>query len=343
MKNYADTAADWYLKRTDNAEAVLEQHPEIRQIYEGCRADIERVLAETEYFHGSGSHQYVKGEEKPVDKLSPILKAGLVPHDDLLSETFVGRKIPSVSMCQQRQYARVYADLAMPEGQKLDYEYGSRRFWWWYFGAKMDVASKLEVLKDPKKRKLAIINIWNLYISKLFVQRNLSPKWSSAKNIWNNSVYRLLASHPDWDKMLKSKGQEPSQDFEEEATTWLDRYVRPKRKGSKKSLWKMKWRTIMLNEKSTIPDNTPLLLGIKKGAVQPLQLKNKAVAMYEVRTDKPVTPDQFSYVEAPLANIEAVRKQITEAGLSFPVIPMECMEHHMREQSFSELTAPHEV
>ena len=88
MKDYIEVAADWYLHRTDNAPAAIQQNTEISRIYEECRAKIEEVLADTEYFHGSGSHQYVKGKEEPVEKLSPILKEGLVPHDDLLSKPF---------------------------------------------------------------------------------------------------------------------------------------------------------------------------------------------------------------------------------------------------------------
>lgn len=339
MKDYMEIAADWYLHRMDNAPAAIQQNSEISRIYEECRAKIEEVLADTEYFHGSGSHQYVKGKEKPVEKLSPILKEGLVPHDDLLSKPFVGRKIPSVSVCQQRPYSRVYADLNMPKGQNLAYEYGSRRFWWWYFLAKMGMA----LLKNPQERKFAVNNWWNLSVSKLFIQRSLSPKLSNVKNTWNYLVYKLLAEHPAWNDILKPKEQEPKQDFEEESTAWLDRYTGHKADGSKDPMWKIKLRTALLNKKSSITDNVPLIFGIRKNAVKPIELKNKAVARYEVRTDKTVTPDKFTYIEAPLEKITGVRRRLIEAGLDIPVFPMECMELHMRTRPFHELTSQHAI
>lgn len=155
-----ELAASIYLRSQDNKSAYLSD-PQIEDLFHQTRPSVEEALADTEYFHGTGKVHYEHfgaskyegtNPDMPVDTLPSFLKNGLNPKPDLFAQDFVGTADPSISLSQRRMYSRVYSDCFMPEGEKLDYEYGSRQFWWLYFLAKMF----LDGATDPEEYKLHI-------------------------------------------------------------------------------------------------------------------------------------------------------------------------------------------
>ena len=72
-----------------------------------------------------------------------------------------------------------------------------------------------------------------------------------------------------------------------------------------------------------------MIIGTKPGAVKAVPILHGYVRRYEIRSDEPVTPDQFSYLEVPLSVIEETRDLVSDAGHpDLKILPMEIMERH---------------
>ncbi|MFC1810560.1 hypothetical protein ACFLZH_03605 [Patescibacteria group bacterium] len=94
---------------------------------------------------------------------------------------------------------------------------------------------------------------------------------------------------------------------------------------------------LLKSGKSTIPDNHPLIIGIRKGKVDPLENPNPTFAKYEERTSQAIPPKHWSYLGVPLANIEEFNVALEELGLNLDVLPMELVELCMADMDFEKL------
>ena len=121
----------------DGDKEIFLGDPEIRKQFESQCAGIKKLLGQSAYFHGTGAFHYKNlgaskydGTTDEInDSLRSFLTNGIVPQFDLFNEewTKAGR---SISLTKLPIYARIYASLYLNENEKLDYEYGSRAFWW---------------------------------------------------------------------------------------------------------------------------------------------------------------------------------------------------------------------
>lgn len=100
---------------------------------------IEEIYNKKPLWHGTGRFRYAfTGESKyhgvdyeapKVDVLASILKTGLQPQYDPWGVKASG-KSATLSLTEQRMLARVVAEARLPEGEELEYEFGTSRFWW---------------------------------------------------------------------------------------------------------------------------------------------------------------------------------------------------------------------
>jgi hypothetical protein len=98
---------------------------------------------------------------------------------------------------------------------------------------------------------------------------------------------------------------------------------------------------LMRKAKSTIPHNTPLIIGIGRDAFSEVPIKRRAVRMYEVRSGEAIPVEKWTYVEVPLAKVEDTRADLRDLGFDLPVLPTELVELHMSTKPMKELAAPH--
>lgn len=148
-----DTLGSIYLRR-ENAKRPSVT-PEVVAEHARLKSQIDDVLAETGLFHGTGRMTYMPqggskydgvDPDQTVDVFARLLEQGLRPQEDLFSELFTGEDVSTISLTNLRMYARVYADLFEDEeNPSIQYEHGSRAFWWQFLVAKM----VLHFLTDP--------------------------------------------------------------------------------------------------------------------------------------------------------------------------------------------------
>ncbi len=100
---------------------------------------IEDIYGKKPLWHGTGRFRYAfQGASKyrgidyraeKVDVLKSILQTGLQPQYDPWGVAASGRPA-TLSLTEQRMLARVVAEARLPEGEELQYEFGTSRFWW---------------------------------------------------------------------------------------------------------------------------------------------------------------------------------------------------------------------
>ena len=133
------------LSNPTNKRGFLDKHGEF---FEKMRSKIKSTLEDTEYFHGTGARHYANNGHKYYgidhnqinDSLGSFLKNGILPQKDIFNEVFDGSS-GTISLTKLNLYARVYASLFLEEGNDLEYEFGSRAFWWRYLLLKMVIDS----------------------------------------------------------------------------------------------------------------------------------------------------------------------------------------------------------
>lgn len=131
---------------------VFEEDREQRRAYDAYRADfftpeelarmenvIARTYTEKPLWHGTGRRRYTfAGQSKydgidhtgeTLDVLTSILTTGLQPQFDPWGVQTTGQAF-TLSLTEQRMLSRVVAEARLPEGESLQYEFGSSRFWW---------------------------------------------------------------------------------------------------------------------------------------------------------------------------------------------------------------------
>ncbi|MEJ0053866.1 MAG: hypothetical protein WDN10_04055 [bacterium] len=101
--------------------------------------DIRDLYARAGHWHGTGRYKY-GDTDGVVDILEGIIQnKGLTPHHDDWDRKRGG--IRSISLGRARMYARLYAGMYMPQGQRIGNEYGSRLVWGhWFFDTAFLVA-----------------------------------------------------------------------------------------------------------------------------------------------------------------------------------------------------------
>jgi hypothetical protein len=93
--------------------------------------NIPTLYTEATYWHGTGRYKYSE-QRNIVDVLKGMIaEGGLVPHDD--DWDWKLGKIQSISLARSRMYAKLYALMYAPGGQRLQGEYGPRWLWFHYF------------------------------------------------------------------------------------------------------------------------------------------------------------------------------------------------------------------
>lgn len=96
--------------------------------------------------------------------------------------------------------------------------------------------------------------------------------------------------------------------------------------------------TVVWKSKSTIEDNFGVIVGINREHVKSYDLH--LLKRSESRTLSPIQPDQFSFIEVPLAYVATAKTKATELGLpDLTVLPTECVDYHLSKMTLSELTA----
>lgn len=335
-----ELVSEAYLRSQDRKSEFLSD-PDIEKRFQGVRAQIDDLLANTEYFHGTGQWHYkLQGDSKyegvdpyeAVDNLPSFMERGLHPRQDLFAENFVGFDVPSISLSERRMYSRVYADCFMPEGQKLDYEYGPRAFWWEYFLTKM----LLDAAKDPSESSIYIQRrkaYWNQWIQKFFIPEDQLKNFPFIRKFWNFLVYTFYIKDEAVKKLME-RGSHGVKTERNLVNYWSGTFRND-------HVYDKKPFKLMIHGQSTIERNVPLIIGVKPALVDPLPIKRRPVRRYEARSAHPIPPEHWSYVEAPLKNVEAVRKQIQALGYAIPVMPMEFVELVMSEKPLRLLTTPH--
>lgn len=301
-----DTLGTIYLRRENAKRAPASE--EVVAAHTSMREQIERVLAETGLYHGTGRFTYKpQGSSKydgvapdeVVDVFSLLLEQGLRPQEDLFSELFTGEELSTISLTHLRMYARVYADLFEDENNpSIQYEHGSRAFWWQFLVGKM----VLHFLTDPDYYKKVL-------------RWYLKERWHADKQA---SVQKRLERMDQWQRTFRNDDK-----FKLGA-------------GIGQNLM-----TLMCYGGSTIPDNHGVLIGIRAGAVTPVQVQQGYVRCFEIRAGHVIPPSDWTYVEAPQSRVSTVQAGIQAAGYDIPVFPMEVMEHHHAQMPLAQLSEKH--
>jgi len=91
--------------------------------------------------------------------------------------------------------------------------------------------------------------------------------------------------------------------------------------------YKDKSLRLLLEGNSTISENYPVVLGIKKNQIQTLNLDDKPhFKIFESRTTQPILPDKLSHIQVPFKKIDETQNLIANFNLNIPVLPLEYLE-----------------
>jgi hypothetical protein len=104
--------------------------------------DIYTFYPEASYWHGTGRYKYTKDGDIVDILKGMIAEGGVIPHDD--DWDWKLGKIQSISLARSRMYARLYAGMYMPDGKRIEHEYGPRWLWFHYFVDTARIAAILE-------------------------------------------------------------------------------------------------------------------------------------------------------------------------------------------------------
>jgi hypothetical protein len=226
--------------------------------------DIQKLYEHVELWHGTGRYKY-SAEGGIVDILKGIITdGGIVPHDDDWDRK--RGKIQSISLARTRMYARLYACMYLPNGQRIRNEYLSRWFWGYYF---FGTAKLVAYIEYPFQRHV-----------------------------------------PGYKKKIRE---------------WTE-------KVSKK---KHSLISIFLTG-TDIPNNYPLLIGIRQGVVHPVP-GSRFFNLHECRSESSIQIGDFTHIEVPQDNVEETESLLRAAGYDTSVIPIEQGEEYCRLFSFWQL------
>jgi hypothetical protein len=90
---------------------------------------------------------------------------------------------------------------------------------------------------------------------------------------------------------------------------------------------------------SDIEGNYPILIGVKKGVVKPIET-SKFMSLHERRSELPIMMGDFSHIEVPKEKVEEVKQMLQRFGYDkIPVIPIEYGEEYCRQFKFGKLVS----
>ncbi|MBT6293432.1 hypothetical protein HOJ01_01330 [bacterium] len=85
--------------------------------------------------------------------------------------------------------------------------------------------------------------------------------------------------------------------------------------------------SLLLNGNSTIHENYPVVLGVKRNQIQTLNLDNQPhFKIFESRTDRSILPENLSHIQVPFKNIDETQSLISKFDLDIPILPFEYLE-----------------
>jgi len=275
---------------------------EVAEEFTTTRDHISSLLDGTKYYHGTGAFHYENlGSSKydgtslykTTDSLAKLVTNGLEIRHDFYNETMETGVDSSISLTERRLYARLYAQSFLPEGHELDYEYGSKPFWWNVFLTRMTI---LEIERTGMRELI-----------RSRAKRMKEPGYAEKAAERSRKAHQWVSSFRNDDKYA----------------------LRP-------------WASVVLG-KSTIPENFPIIVGVKEGVFSPLPQKFPGVAAYETRSGVGIRPEHFTHLQVPYAYVGFVREKVNLMGLQAPVVAIEFAELIDSEQSLDRLVQFHPV
>lgn len=121
---------------------------DVRRQFDETRDQIAQLLGDAEWWHGTGTRKYVPvaGSKyagactREAQDVLPSLLTGLRPCRDLyVDEARFDNPDRTVSLTRTRMYAKGYALRHFCEGESLEYEFGSRDFWYHCITTRMGI------------------------------------------------------------------------------------------------------------------------------------------------------------------------------------------------------------
>ncbi len=101
-------------------------------------------------------------------------------------------------------------------------------------------------------------------------------------------------------------------DFKRKITAWTTKLARHPQSFTGVFLW----------GGTDIPGNYPVLIGIRKGAIQPTR-GSRFIDLHEDRSERPIGISEFTHIEVPAEYVPETLRVLEEAGQKLLVIPLE--------------------
>jgi hypothetical protein len=149
--------------------------------------DRRRYIADADqaiYWHGTGRLQHDRSGGT-VDVLERLLKqSGLQPFKDIFDVKH--GEMVSTSLARQRMYARIYADMHVYGGARLNERYGSPRFWTYYFIMAINLHAIKELGLWSRKARLKQQATWREQGKKLWTIKVTKQDGESVGQFFND-------------------------------------------------------------------------------------------------------------------------------------------------------------
>ncbi len=300
-----DHAADGFLRLTNHKKKrrFLAQ-PEIAKAFNAQKDEIEAIRAETGYWHGLGRLRYpYKGDSKwnGVDHTeAPI---------DILPPLLKEGLLP------QHDFFHGLNNL---EGQTDTVSTTPNRQY-----ARAYASMYGETAEGCLEYTYGSRAFWAIY----FLADSLLKGWKDIDFLKKEFRIKVLSAQNDPERQHRRKSVEH---MLENAEQWGAPSHKPKPPISSNS------GLLLATATSDIPNNHPLIVGIRSNAFQAVPMWRPFIA-HEVRSSTVISPDQWTCLEVPLQQVESVRAKIREQGLEVPIVPIEFAELMDSEIHFREL------
>ncbi|MEK9166868.1 MAG: hypothetical protein AAB836_01050 [Patescibacteria group bacterium] len=293
--------------RREHVKSGLVLNPELEKMYENSRAEIESVLNGTEFFHGTGRYRYLPKGNSKYDGVSD--EEGV----DILGTVLEDGLRPQEDLFSEVFTGEDKSTISLTHQRMYARVYASL--------FEEEDNGKLEYEYGSQA-------FWaKCFFSRIILDMFTDPKWYTA---WVKQLGSFINNHSNFKKRIAVSNKVSSRiDSWQKNTRNDDRYNRLP-------------MSLMCYGRSLIAGNHGMIIGTKPGAVKAVPILHGYVRRYEIRSDEPVTPDQFSYLEVPLSVIEETRDLVSDAGHpDLKILPMEIMERHHQNLPVKNLTTPH--
>lgn len=145
----------------------------------------------------------------------------------------------------------------------------------------------------------------------------------SRKFHWKKIGLTILLSDKELRKRILDKTSDPEA-IGKFIKVWASSFRKMDQYKIKKGRFKnfLEYYKLISRGKSDIFGNYPIVIGIKKGAVRPIQLKYPGLAKFEIRTTQTINPSEFTHIEVPAEKIDETRKILMEYTSEVPIIAL---------------------